>query len=576
LIEQLIAMVLITGALLGLLSTLGATAQGLTIGRQRTIGVSLAKQAMESLQGAAFIDVATGSGASADLLVTAGTPPPKLIFGTEVLVQGGATPYRQTLGGAGTTFSLRTFVTTVTGADYRRITILVDWPYVAPNVPAKHSMSFSSLVYPLNYASYPVSNGSAEVTGGLVTITGELGGDTYNDVHVALPAARADTNASTLRTSLGSAAGPTSYVDLLAGPITSTSCSGAGTDIGECARKTLDGVADNVSTTSAIPNWFSNVNVPFAAGRLTTPRGTTIDTPSGTLTSQTSTDVCSSPCSGVGDGDGVPWAYASSSRTGSSAASATFASSHGVGAALQGSLWTFDTADPWSATAAVDHDVPFGGTVTATAQIAVPKLSVLKITGAPAAFVGAVTVSTVTASASAPAGSPSTPSAVTYGTVTVKLWNGTGYDTVNLAEGASTAMSEKHFVVGDNLVSFIMNVQSQPATLSPTGTAPRSDAVAEHPSILLVTVDVTITSVTQFEPTTTTSTTSTTSSTSTTTTSTTVPTTSSTTVPTTTTSSTTTTTTTVPPTPLQTDAFTIVVDYGRLTAQSTWLATAAS
>jgi hypothetical protein len=47
-------------------------------------------------------------------------------------------------------------------------------------------------------------------------------------------------------------------------------------------------------------------------------------------------------------------------------------------------------------------------------------------------------------------------------------------------------------------------------------------------------------------------------------------------VPTTTTSSTTTTTTTVPPTPLQTDAFTIVVDYGRLTAQSTWLATAAS
>ncbi len=44
LIEQIIAMAVIVGALLGLLSTLGATAQGVTTSRQRTIGVSLAKQ----------------------------------------------------------------------------------------------------------------------------------------------------------------------------------------------------------------------------------------------------------------------------------------------------------------------------------------------------------------------------------------------------------------------------------------------------------------------------------------------------------------------------------------------------
>ena len=62
LIEQIIAMVVIVIVLLGLLGTLGAAAKGVVTGRQRTIAVSLAKQAIENLQGAKYSDVASGTG----------------------------------------------------------------------------------------------------------------------------------------------------------------------------------------------------------------------------------------------------------------------------------------------------------------------------------------------------------------------------------------------------------------------------------------------------------------------------------------------------------------------------------
>jgi type II secretory pathway pseudopilin PulG len=149
LIEQIIAMVVIVGVLLGLLSTLGATARGVTTGRQRTIAVSLSKQVIEKLQGAAYSDVAMNQATlTADALVLGVTP--NLRFDGELLVLGGPTaaPYRTLTTAVGTTFSLRTFVTGVAaaGAGYRRTTVIVDWPSVSPT----HTLRLSSLVFPLD------------------------------------------------------------------------------------------------------------------------------------------------------------------------------------------------------------------------------------------------------------------------------------------------------------------------------------------------------------------------------------------------------------------------------------------
>ena len=115
-------MTVIVGALRGLLSTLGATALGVTTSRQRTIGVSLAKQAIETLQGSAYSSVAMSlTGLDTDPLVFGIAP--NLTFESEPIVLGGTSPHRTTIAAVGTTFVLRTFVTAVGsgGAGYRRI-----------------------------------------------------------------------------------------------------------------------------------------------------------------------------------------------------------------------------------------------------------------------------------------------------------------------------------------------------------------------------------------------------------------------------------------------------------------------
>ena len=415
LIEQIIAMLVIVTVLLGLLSTLGATAKGVVTGRQRTIAVSLSKQVIETLQGAAYSDVAMNQATLvADPLVVGAMP--DLMFGGERLILGGPTaaPYLTTTTAVGTTFSLRTFVTAVAsgGAGYRRTTVIVEWPSTLPI----HTLRFSSLVFPLDYTSYPASSGSAEVTGGLISVTGQLSGDSFEDVHIVLPGIRAETTSSTLRTSIGATASADSYVDLLAGPVTSTNCTAPGTDIGECTRRTLESIADNDST-STTGNWVAGVAQPFPAGTLSTPGGTTMLTPGGTMTSRASTDACGS-C-GFGD-DAFPWADASVATT--TASSATMASG-----ALTGSLW--DLANGWTPTASVDHDPVGGGIVSTSAQLAAPALRVLDLDNGPAGFDGAVKVGAFTVMASGQAGytlvSPDVATATT--TKQLQLWDGLGY-----------------------------------------------------------------------------------------------------------------------------------------------------
>ena len=519
LIEQVIAIGLIVVVLLGLLSALGAAAQGVTVGRQRTLAVSFAKQAIENLQGADYANVATdlsSPGLGSDPMVT-GTVP-NLYFEGERIVPGMTAPYTTTLTGAGTTFLIRTFVTSVTppsGIGYRRITVFIAWQPTATG--NRHTMRFSSLVFPLDYTTYPASSGSSEATGGLVTVVGHLGSDTFDDVHVSLAAARADTTASTLRTAIGSTVSSASHVDVQAGPISSTTCStfGAGFDIGECARQVTDSIADN-DATSTTGNWAADVGKLFVAGNLVTPGGLAVLTPAGTMASTASTDDCAA-C-GFGDSDGVPWADTSVATN--TVSSAAFSDDHGAGA-LTGQLWNL--ASGWSATATVDHDTIGGGVVTATARLVTPDLRVFAVEGAPPGFVGAVTVSGFTAAASAAAGHtlatptvPSTPASVRIWDVAVA-----GYRDVTVTPGVAFDTSATGtFTVGDHVITFFSRIQSEPSTFSMVGSGPRTDAVAQHPSVLLVTVDVTISSLTTFT---------------------------------------------------ETDAFSVVVDYGRVSAHAAWL-----
>lgn len=492
LIEQLIAMTIVTMAMLALLGALGATARGVSSGRQRSVAVSLAKQTLESLQGAAYPTVSmnlTSPGLTAEPLVS-GTAP-NLRFEGELLVPGSTVPYMSTTVASGATFTLRTFITAVappTGTAYRRITVMVDWT-IAPSSPPIR-LRFSSLVFPLNYTSYPASNGSAAVTGGLITVTGQLGGASLNDVHVGLPAARTDTNVSTLRTSIGSAVSATSHIDVGTGTVGTSSCPSTGEPgVGDCPTFSSESVADN-NGSSTTGNWSATANRSFAAASLSTPNNLVITTPAGLLNSRASTDLCGT-C-GFGDADGAPWAEASVATT--TGSTATFASDHGIGV-LAGELWNFGSS--WSSTTSVDHDPAGGGIVTSTARLVSPELHALTMVGAPAGFAGAVVVSGFTASSSIASGYTLAPPVVTATSATVQLWDGSlnAYRQVNVTPGvAFDESATATMLIGDHLVTFTSRVRSQPTTSSMVGTAPRTDAVAQHPSVVVVNVDVSIVS----------------------------------------------------------------------------------
>ncbi|MEO8265854.1 MAG: hypothetical protein ABI706_10135 [Ilumatobacteraceae bacterium] len=474
LIEQIISMTVIVGALLGLLSTLGTTARAITTARQRTIAVSLAKQVIENLQGADWTKVATGTGVTTtDPMVAAGTPLKLKVGGsaTEDLIFGGTaldgTPvsYRTTQVAVATTFTLRTFVTTVppaggNGTGYRHVTVIIEWPSSSPTA---HTLQFSSLVFPLDYTSFPSSNGSAEVTDGLITLGGCLGGDTLDDVHVALPGARSDTIASTLRTAIGAATGAAAHVEAHS-RIDSTTCTPVDPIAADnCPGVNIANIADNDSSTTT-SNTASGSGGTFLCTIPPTAGGLVVSVPpagAASLTANAKTDLCSPACPLAGVADAVPWALATVTPT--AGPSASFVSGD-----LTGKLWSF--VGDWSATTSVDHDAV--GSVRATAELRAPALGILSL---PGILDGAVKVDAFTANASAASGYTTTAPTLTYGT-TVQLWNGIGYATpaVVVAPGTNWTGGST-FAVGDRQVSLVVTVQTQPllvvsvaATITPS------------------------------------------------------------------------------------------------------------
>jgi hypothetical protein len=448
-------MTIVLGVLLGLLSTLGAVAHAMTISRQRTIAVSLAKQAIENIQGADWANVATGTGVTtADPLVTPGTP---LKFGGEDLFFGGTSPYRTYPVAAGATFVLTTFVTTVPpaggkGTGYRHVTVIVGWPSTNP----AHTMQFSSLIFPLDYTSYPAGNGTAEVTDGLVTLSGCLGGDTFDDVHVALPGARADTIASTLRTAIGSANSAAAHVEVHPRLDSSTCVPVDPVAADNCPRVNLTNVADNDSSTSTL-NTASGTGGSFLCPLSPTAGGLAVVVPPAvptSLSSDAKTDVCSPTCAFAGAVDTVPFADAAVTPTAGS--SATFNSG-----GLTGGLWSF--ASGWSATTRVDHDTisSTSGSVTTSASLIAPALSILSLPGAPG---GTVKVAGFTATASASAGYTTTAPNLIFGT-TLQLWNGSGYGPIVVVAPGTSWSGTSSFPAGDRQVSLVATVQTQPLLL---------------------------------------------------------------------------------------------------------------
>ena len=308
------------------------------------------------------------------------------------------------------------------------------------------------------------------MTDGLVTLSGCLGGDTFDDVHVALPGARADTIASTLRTAVGSATSAAAHVEVHP-RVDSSTCVPVDPVVADnCPRINITNVADNDSSTST-QNTASGSGGSFLCPISPTAGGLAVVVPPAvptSLSSHAKTDACSPACTFAGASDAVPFADAAVTPTAGS--SATFNSG-----GLTGGLWSF--ASGWSATTRVDHDTisSTSGSVTTSASLIAPALSILSLPEVPG---GTVKVAGFTATASASAGYTTVAPNLVFGT-TLQLWNGSAYVPVVVAPGTSWSGTST-FPVGDRQVSLVAAVETRPlllVTVAVTITPSTLDAV---------------------------------------------------------------------------------------------------
>ena len=486
LVEQLVSVTLLVGVLIALMGALGSSTAGVVAGRQRTIATSLGRESVERVQGGGYANAVmnlSSPGLASDIRVS-GTSP-SLSFDGEPLVGGGSHDFRTQEVQAGVTYTVSTYVTSVAPPNvqpYRRITVFVDW--APPGMTTMRSQRFSSLVFPLDYATLPAGSGSAEVTPSVAGVLGSLGSDTFEDVRVLLPAAQATTSASTLRTSHGTGSGPFGTVSVAAGPLSTSRCAGGGTARAECPAVAVDRLGDNDAGTAAA-TWLGGSPSLYSAATVTTPGGATFTLPSGDADSHASVAACGS-C-GFGDGDGVP--HADGRAATSAAMSGTFAAG-----GVSGSFWRAESA--WKASTTVDHDTVGSGMVTGSAELEAPAVKVLTVDGV-AGFDGAVKVPAFTITAAASAGDAPTPPTVTgsLGSVPVQIRDGNSYRTVNVTPGVAVDSSATATVVaGDTTtVALASRVQSQAQAISSAGSFPRTAAVAQQPSVLLITVTATFT-----------------------------------------------------------------------------------
>lgn len=489
LMENIMAMTLVFGVLLALLGALGSAASGITNGRQRTVATSLGKQAIETLQGSSYSDVAmnlNSAGLSTDPRIT-GSGATRMFEG-EQLVGGGSDPYSTTLPRGGITYVLTTYVTQVTpaaGLPYRRITTFVEW---TPSTSgAHHQLRFSSLVYPLDYSSYPAGSGLAEVTGASVSIVGNVGGDTIEELHLSLPSARSTTAASTLRTAQGTAAGVGGVLRLADGPLVVNGCSTPelGAAAVECPIPSFDSVADN-DAGSTIGTAASGEGLAYPAAKVTTPGGLDLFLPNGSSSSRASVDLCAA-C-GFGDGDGAPWADATTTSSGGRLHLSLTSESGSVTGEV------FELDGTWTATSSLDHDTTSDGTVGAGAALTTPELTLMNLHGVPG-FSGAVRVPAFSASATAPAGHTVTPPSASRDSITLELWDDAalGYRPVNITPTSSVdETATATFALGVDVVTMTSRVLSQPAVASVSGVSTRIAATGQHSPLLLISVDVVI------------------------------------------------------------------------------------
>jgi hypothetical protein len=520
LVEQLVAITLMFAVLLSLLGALGASASGVNAGRQKTIATSLGKGVIEQWQGSshdgdsfeANIGMNLGeAGLAADARLTtaggvrflegnplAGSPTPTFPAHHWTTVQGS------------TTFTIDTYVTVsgTAGDDSRNVVVFVGWNGSGGQ---QQSLRFATVLYPLDYASFPAAEGSADTGGASVDVAGQVGlTGMINQALVVPPSARSTTTDATLRAARGTASGVRAAASVEGGLLPFLTCVILDllTNDLVCAPTVSEAVGDNDAATAAGPHSIADANY-VGLGLALTSGGVVVNLPLGRVTAKSTSEACAPVAAGCpfvadGGGDGHPWQQ-STGESLSQANTVLLPAILGGG----GSLWTIGSG--WKSQTTIDHTTVAGGSATSTARLDATAVTVLPIwknglLGLPdLSFQGLATVSAFTATATASTGYSTAAPAISAPPVTVRLWDDAvgGYRTVSFTPGVSSPDSATA-TFGSLLDTIVATTTLETATgaapVSTTVTTPlgtvRTRATADLPTVLRITSHVTVTNLT--------------------------------------------------------------------------------
>jgi hypothetical protein len=127
-------------------------------------------------------------------------------------------------------------------------------------------------------------------------------------------------------------------------------------------------------------------------------------------------------------------------------------------------------------------------------------MDVLQLDGVPG-FAGAVKVGAFDAVVRTMSGHTATAPSASLVMPTIEVWNGTGYQAVTVIPGTPAEIVATPFAIGDHQVQLTSRIVAQPSTATSAGSPVKSDAAAQLPSLLVVSVEVTVTSVATAAPT---------------------------------------------------------------------------
>lgn len=516
-VESMVALMLIMGALVGSLTVMSSSVRGIVTSRERSVATSLAREVVERARGAEYstvghdLDDDTGLASDPE---TSGSP---LSYGSETLTGSSVDkdttspfyPHLRTKVVGGVTYTTRAYVTQVvpaTGDHYKRVTVVAQWGNDQYNGAVADTVRLESLIYDALEPPDPLLIGVAEVDAGSVRML-----DDYPPVlldsrlavaGLYLPFSRAEIESRFVRTarSFNRSARTELAVTDHAGVNATSPCTKT-TDGGnarvECPGAQAEVVADNDAGTTPLvaPAPTSTTD---AGGSLTRGDGSIGLLLGGTNAASAEATTSSTA---AGNDDELPYAK------GSSSGPASFSMPFDVGL-VGGAIAAF------SGVVQADSDVDRQGTgatstISTSVSVSHPAVDLLTFDTDPvneidatdvfSSYAGMVKVGTTSVSMTTAAGPGAASPTFNGSNVSVEMFatgdDGTGaYQNVVVTPGlASTNTTTSRFLVEGELVTVVASLTSTPTVSESDVTgSTTSRAATRLTSWLSVRLDVTV------------------------------------------------------------------------------------